>query len=383
VQKTTTGLATPLRAQLERLAAFEPTTWPVLSLYLDMRPDQHGRDNYDTFLRKALPERRSALEGEARESFDRDIERINEYLTEHASASANGVALFACARADDFFEAVQLDAPIEHHWLFVAPVPHLYPLARVTDQYPRYAALVADTNTARLFVFSLGRQELREQVTNEKTRRGAVGGWSQARYQRHTQNIHLQHMKEVATVLDRVVREETISQIVLACDEVTRPMLMEQLPKHLAEKVVDVVNLDTKSPEHVVLSETMDVLRQRDAETDAERVAELLDAWRGNGLAVVGADATLKALEMGQVEEVLLSASPEAVAAANTRTKRSAGEVDVHTSAPSAQLDAARLALAGQLVTRAHQSGARLRFIEDQALLADVGGVGATLRFRI
>ena len=40
--KSTTALATPLREQLDRLAAFEPTSWPVLSLYLDLRADQQG-----------------------------------------------------------------------------------------------------------------------------------------------------------------------------------------------------------------------------------------------------------------------------------------------------------------------------------------------------
>jgi peptide subunit release factor 1 (eRF1) len=34
-------------------------------------------------------------------------------------------------------------------------------------------------------------------------------------------------------------------------------------------------------------------------------------------------------------------------------------------------------------VTRAQQTSARIRFIEDASLLAEVGGVGALLRFRI
>ena len=45
------------REQLDSLALFEPVEWPVVSLYLDLRPDQQGRDHYDEFLRKAIPER--------------------------------------------------------------------------------------------------------------------------------------------------------------------------------------------------------------------------------------------------------------------------------------------------------------------------------------
>jgi peptide subunit release factor 1 (eRF1) len=35
------------------------------------------------------------------------------------------------------------------------------------------------------------------------------------------------------------------------------------------------------------------------------------------------------------------------------------------------------------IVTRAHQTGARVKFIEDAALLRDIGGVGASLRYRL
>jgi peptide chain release factor subunit 1 len=381
--KSTTALATPLREQLDRLAAFEPTSWPVLSLYLDLRADQHGRERYEPFLRKTFLERSRALTAEARKSFDRDAERIRGYLAE-LPASTKGVAIFACAAAGGFFEAAALEVPVEHHWLFIGSVPHVYPLARLNDQYPRYAALLVDTNSARLFVFSLGQVVDRERVSNVKTRWGALGGWSQARYQRHLENFHLHHMKEVVAILDRVVREEAIDQIVVACDEVARPLLMEQLPKELAARVVDVLHAAIHMPEHRVLAETLAALRQRDAETDAERVEAMINAWGAGGLAVVGPGPTLEALARGQVEELLITTNvatlrmPERVTPDATP-----GPIDIDTSSPQTGFDADRTKLAGELVAHAQQSGARIRFIEDASLLANVGGVGALLRFRI
>jgi len=358
MQKTTTALATPLREQLDRLAAFEPADAPVLSLYLDMKVDEQGRPRYDSFLRKAWHDRGRALQGAARKSFDRDTERINTYLANEIPRSVHGLAVFACAAADDYFEAVQLDPPIDQNWLFIGSVPHLYPLARLNDQYPRYAALLVDTNSARLFVFHLGHAQV-TQVNNLKTRRTSMGGSAQARFQRHNENLHLHHMKEVVEVLDRVVREEVISQVVVACDEVAKPLLMDQLPKHLADKVVDVLKLDINTPVERVLSETMDALREKDAETDASKVEAMLDGWRGNGLGVAGPEDTRKALEMGQVEELLI------------------------TSQNLERMDEKAVEQANEFVTKAQQSAARIRFIEDPDLLADVGGVGALLRFKI
>jgi peptide subunit release factor 1 (eRF1) len=383
--KSTSALETPLREQLDRLAAFEPIDKPVLSLYLDMRPDEHGsRGRYENFLRKVFPERSRGLTGEARKSFDRDVERITTYLAEELQPSANGVAIVACSAANNFFEALQLGVPLDHSWLFVGSVPHLYPLARLNDQYPRYAALLLDTNSARLFVFGLGAAEARHEVRNVKTRKTSMGGWAQARYQRHIANFHLHHVKEVVDILDRVVRDESIGTIVVSCDPATLPTLMEQMPKHLAEKVVDVVHLDINTPEHQVLTETLEAMREQDAKTDGERVERLLNAWRSGGLGVVGPEDTLDALAKGQVEELIITATPELVRrAARLPVELRASTIDVDTSAGNANIDPQQIQFADELVTRAQQQSARIRFIEDRALLADVGGVGAILRFRI
>ena len=381
--KSTTSLETPLRAQLDRLSAFEPVGLPVVSLYLDMQPDQHGRDQYGTFMRKVLGERLKtyAKDDAARASLEADAERITAFLDESVERSANGLAIFACHGAG-LFETIQMTAPISDHWLFVAPVPHLYPLARVNDQYPRYAALLVDTNAARLFVFSLGVTEQQQEIANVKTRRTSMGGWSQARYQRHIDNYHSQHMKEVVDVLDRVVREEAITRIVVACDEIARPLLMQELPQHLAEKVVDIVRMDITAPEHEVLKASLETLRADDAATDEERVEEMLGAWRAGGLAVVGPEDTLEALQMGQVEELLIAARPETLRRAESVPPGATpGPIEVETSAPAADPD--RLKIADELVTKAQATSARIRFIENTDLLQEVGGVGAMLRFKI
>jgi len=57
-------------------------------------------------------------------------------------------------------------------------------------------------------------------------------------------------MKEVVATLDRLVRIEALDHIVVAADETARPFLMEQLPKHLTEKVIRVLHLPVSTPEH-------------------------------------------------------------------------------------------------------------------------------------
>src|SRR5688572_21670513 len=229
---------------VERLAAFESHDLPVVSLYLNAQADEHGQHNYDVFVRKELSERAKTFPSDTpqRASIDEDLVRINRYLEQKIQPPTQGVAIFACSGANDFFETLQLGAPIDNNRLFVYDRPHLYPLTRLMDQYPRYALVVADTNSAKIFVFALGKAIKRRELQNVKTNRTQVGGWSQMRYQRHTENYHLHHAKEVIDNLERLVRDERIEHVMLAGGQETIiPLLRKQMSKELAEKVVDVL----------------------------------------------------------------------------------------------------------------------------------------------
>jgi len=386
-------MATLLTETIDRLAGFQPAPFPVLSLYLNAQPDSVGRDQFSVFLRKAFAQPLSTYRATSpeRESLTKDVSRIEQYVAESLQPSANGVAIFACAGADDFFEAVQLDAPIEQHALYVADRPHLYPLARLDDQYPRYAAVVADTNVARIFVFGTNRLEREDQVVGQKTKRIKAGGWSQARFQRHVEQYHLQHVKEVVERLDRILRDEGIGHVVLAGDEVVVPLVREQLPPSLAEKLVDVVRLDTRAPEREVLEASLETLHEKDSETDAALVVRLFDEVRAGGLGVTGAQGTLDALTLGQVDLLLITADPGLIRGAE-RVEQAAGAQPVNEAGTEASPDRGAAAAAeppaeeraaNRLVTLARQTSAGVRFIENPDLLADVGGVGALLRFRI
>jgi len=89
---------------------------------------------------------------------------------------------------------------------------------------------------------------------------------------------------------------------------------------------------------------------------------------------VVGVPDVLAALSKGQVEEVLLS----------TSLKQFRGDEEeqglpwVESTTSSGESDT----MSETILAQARQTGARCRLIQDAALLAEVGGVGASLRYR-
>jgi len=352
----TSAMPDLLTDRLHGLAALDTGGLPILSLYLSTEPDGNGRPRYEVFLRKDLRERASTYPEHSaeRESVEADIARIERYVSTELKPSTRGLAIFACGGAD-IFEAIQLDVPFERHELRVGSQPHLYSLAKLDDEHPRYAAVVVDTNLARIVVFSTGRTVASDEVRSEKTRHVKSGGWSQARFQRHVDHKHLQHAKEVVERLEGIVKADAVEHIVLAGDEVAVPLIRQQLPDHLAKKVVNVVRLDIRSPEHEVLATTLEALRHKDEETDEGAVRAVVDEFRASGLGTVGFQRVREALTAGQVHVLMLTASPARI---------KGGEQ-----------------AANELVVLATQTAAQVRFIENPELLQPFDGVAASLRF--
>ena len=83
-------------------------------------------------------------------------------------------------------------------------------------------------------------------------------------------------------------------------------------------------------------------MRERDAETDVEKVQELMDAWRSGGLGVAGPEATLSAFQLGQVDELIITSSPERLKSVQALPEDAApGDVQVATSSPTGSPDEA------------------------------------------
>jgi peptide subunit release factor 1 (eRF1) len=220
-----------------------------------------------------------------------------------------------------------------------------------------------------------------EKVRGKKVHRVKVGGWSQARYQRRVGNAHHEHAKEVIGRLEKIVREDNVSRIVLAGDQVVIPLLEEQLPREIAA-MTEVMKLDVNASEQDVLSATLATLHTEEAKSAAEKVERLLDQYRARGLAVIGVEETLEALANGQVEELLISGSLEP-AHPETEEVDAILAPEIPDSAGSVQsLEPRQASVPDLLVTKARQTSAAVTFVEDPALLEAVEGVGAFLRWR-
>ena len=380
---------------MKKLINFEPNGSPFISIYLNAEPNSRGRDKFGAWLKKILSMRTKGFEERSAElvSYEKDVERIMNFAEKEVDDAANGIAIFACFGADEFFEAVQLDVPIPNNQLAVFDCPHIFPLARVIDQNPPYVAVWADTNKADIYVF--GGDEIHvdknadvEEIRNTVTNRTEVGGWSQARYARHVENYHLHHAKEVVDEIAELMRERNIKHLVLCGDEqVIMPILRPQLPDKIAAAVAGTVNLSQYATEKEIYEATKHILTFKNATDDMETVKRVYDAARAAAeTGVVGVEQTLKMLSNGQVQELAISADFDAIGYDKLKVKAvlenyAPGEDQSGTSDLPDYHEPRQIA--DELLIRALNSAEKIRFIEDASLLEKDGGVGAILRYGI
>jgi peptide chain release factor subunit 1 len=272
--------------------------------------------------------------------------------------------------------------PFEENLFFVFDRPHLYPLVKLVSQNPRFVVAQADTNSAHIYVFGRGEVHQRDDIQNVKTNRSEVGGWSQMRFQRHVENFHQQHAKEVAAELDRFVREDRIKRVILAGDETTIiPLLKEELSKEVADSVIGTMPLSVNAPEHEVLAEAEKVIHRHNTLEDMKAIEMLKEQEHENGRGVTRIGRVLPALLNGQVQELYISSNFDNldynVGEVNKIFKDYAPGIDE--DLPSAKRTGLVI---DELLRVAADTADEIRFIEDDTLLKESGGVGALLRYQ-
>ncbi len=93
---------------LRRLAEMESGDAPIMTVYLDMRPQVGGENPGSrqglTILKDRLREIEKSLpvRGPELDSFREDVQQIEQYLDRDFGSDAAGLALFACAEQDFF-----------------------------------------------------------------------------------------------------------------------------------------------------------------------------------------------------------------------------------------------------------------------------------------
>jgi peptide chain release factor subunit 1 len=370
---------------LHELARFSADTLPVISVYLNTQwRDQHQRERAATFLTRHV--RQASLltmdTDAARQSLEEDLARIAQWGAERLRGTTEvampGWALFACRGADLW---VELPAPMPFEEEFtISDRPALRQLARLDEDYTNALVVLVDSRSARICEVVLGGFLSETDFARAFPGRHKQGGWAQMRYQRHVKEHMDRHHKEVAEYLLAYLTARPQTQIILSGQEDILANFRHFLPPQGQQQVIEEVRLGIRESPSRILEAAQEVLQHQEREEELASVQLLLNRAGHGGLAVVGVQETLAAVNTGRVHQLVMQRDFQAQG-----WRCLHGEHLGEGMLPQCPVCAGQVTpveLGEAMVSGVLRTDGFVELIEPDAHLAAYEGIGALLRYK-
>jgi peptide chain release factor subunit 1 len=371
---------------LRELAAFRAENGVAISLYVDLDPSvaPTARD-VATRVRSLLDgaakshgATRPDLAHEVKTGLRADFERVERFFeSEFDRDGAHGLALFA-AGPDNVWSVLGLPSPVPDT-ARVADDFLLAPLVPLLGKGDGCLVAVVSREQGRVLALRGGRLRPLADRSDEAPRRHDQGGWSQANFQRHVDNLAQEHFREVAEELEARFRARRRPRIVVVSTDEARAEFADELPADVAEAVVGWTTAEAHAGEAELLEAVTPWFDQARAARETAAVARWQEEVGKGARGTAGWAATLEAASDGRVELLLFHAGVQRAAhrcAACGRASLDAITCPLDGTTMEARDDGLDLAVR---LTLAH--GGEVLALESRRDLDPVEGIGAILRF--
>ncbi len=282
------------RERFSTLASIECDQGPVVSLYVDLSPQNRHNDAWEIDLKTQAKEALAAIEDRhQQELVKREVDRMDRWLENNASRMGRGAALFSCPERDLWW---QISLPIALPTrLRVGRRPYIRPLARIRDEHERFAVVLLDKQRARLFLSQLGFLQEVADIFEDTPRHHKQGGRSQMRFQRHHDAHVMWHAGAVAQATEMLMdRLEARHLLVSGSPQVLAEYRDAVSPK-AASGWAGEFGLPIDAPATDVMEAIAPIQREAEKKEELSTIARVNDAvsW---GKGVWGLDETLSAI---------------------------------------------------------------------------------------
>jgi peptide chain release factor subunit 1 len=304
--------------ELRGLAAFEAKKGCAISLYLNLDPSTSPTaGDAATRLNSLLDEATKSdganardLSHDQRQGLRVDFERIRHYFDQEFNRDgARGLSLF-CSGLDNLWRPFPLTEAVADE-IRVNRLLYLAPLVPLVGRGEGALVVVVGREQGRFYRLRAGRLEEITDLFDEQPRRHDQGGWSQARYQRHVDNLAAGHLRTVADELDRLLRRLRGAQVVVMSSEERWAEFSTIVSPEVKSAIVGWTHAEAHAGAAELLEQAEPIL----ARWRAERERALVERWREeagrNGRAASGWGKTLEAVSDGRVDLLLFSDGAE------------------------------------------------------------------------
>jgi peptide chain release factor subunit 1 len=384
-------LTMDMRIEIKKLAHLGETPYPFLSLYLNTKwDDEQQRERIRLFTKNQL--RKAYDQFKDREDYrdilvkdQQQVERYVEGLVRRVyHEEMNGTAIFSCSGTDTFLAYPSIIS-FENE-CFASDLPILRPLVQLSSQYQNTLVVMVDTDSARLFEVSLEGRVAESSIENYVPGRHDQGGWAQMRYQRHIKNHMDKHHKEVAEQLTELFDSGKWKRIVLIGQDRILANFKAFLPERVKQQISDSFSMDFSEERSKVLRRVFERLLQKEKEEVNRQIQALKERTPQGGLATLGLNPTLEALNGGQIHTLYLLVS---FASPGGKCRRCHSLVLTHrpgdspTPCPLCKGEVKIVDLGEEMMRSVLCQDGDVKWVEENEILKEHEGVCASLRYQL
>ncbi len=357
--------------ELQELAEFESEDPPILSLYLDTDLTRQPKEKCKLILRDLL----KRVEEEAAKE---DAERVESFFDFEHDWQGKGVAIFSC-QEKGFWRVFPLAVPVTNQ-VFVGERAYIKPLTKLLDDYGRYGVILVDRRDARLFLFHMGELHEMSETLGKEVKHHKRGGWAQARYQRHVDELAQQNLRRAAEVASAFYAEGKCRHLILGGTEENIAQFRNMLPKSLQGLVVGSMSIEMDAPEAEVRERSLEVIKEVERESERRLVERVITAATKGGAGVIGLADTLGALREGRIHILVVA---EGYTARGYRCQECgylAAQKIANCPFCGGRMEEISDAV-DMLVRRVVEGGGQVEMVKDCEELERAGSIGALLRY--
>ncbi len=374
------------REQIRELAEFQDQNSCAVSFYFQPSTPRNKAHKEDIILIKDLArEAMRALESKGRKDYARaDIDRIVRLSGELRTNGTHAKAVFACG-TQNLWREYDLPPTLGGTQFFVDRHFHLKPLAHLLGASPLLAIVLLDKHRARIFDLRLGELTEREDLFHPLPRRGrsdGFAGYEGGHAQRRVEDEVRQHFKNIAESLKELMDKGVVEKWILACQDAHRPLFEPQLHPYVSQALIGRFHADVAhATRDEIRSHAEQIVEQWQNDRRRDLVHQALSFARSNGRGVTGLRRVLRALELGEVQTLLVGENLQAHAV----ECGGCGHVDAHlvSYCPVCGRATQEIVDVGEAILPwVVRRDIETFYVKDDPEFDKVGNIAALLRFR-
>ncbi len=375
------------RDQLETLAKFQDKEFLTTSFFLDTSKNRMSKKEIQVSLKNLITAGRLRLDRlslpkDKKESLYQDLDEIKAFCSRNLPAyNYVGLALFSCSSRRFWKEFNLVKSP--RNRLIFDRNPYVRPLSAILNEYHRTCLLTFDAKEAKWYEIYMGEIRLLENLTGDvpsKIKEGGREGYSSKRIERHRASRVRDFLKQIAKTTFMFTKDDAYDWLFLGCLDEYRLELEPLLHPYVQKKLKSRVRVKPNDSQSKILKEALaakDLLKKQEKDEVVQRfVAEIAK----DGLAVCGLGYTLRKLNRGEVQTLLVSRTFSKPGRSCPRCKFL---FEDETVCPSCQIETNTQAdIIDEAVETALNTSCEVKHINPHSQLDGYGHIGAFLRFK-